>query len=108
MQMVQLSAIKCSRIAIWWVSLVSFSSITVCVASQRVFIDVSLYIIIDSVRKLLVTSSFSGYIPFSSTLSVFSFIFWLSTSHWSERCFTSVVSGYVIIQALFFTWQVAY
>jgi hypothetical protein len=33
---------------------VSFAAITLCVASQRVFIVVSVYFVIDSVRKLLV------------------------------------------------------
>jgi hypothetical protein len=37
LQMVQLSATRCSSIAIIWVSLVSFAAITLCVASQRVF-----------------------------------------------------------------------
>jgi hypothetical protein len=54
LQMVQLSATRCSCIAILWVSLVSFAVITLCVASQRVFI---VYFVIDSVRKLLVTPS---------------------------------------------------
>jgi hypothetical protein len=36
---------------------VSFAAITLCVASQRVFIAVSVYFIIDSVRKLLDTHS---------------------------------------------------
>jgi len=40
MQMVQLSDTKCSCIAILLVSLVSFTAITLCVASQGVFIDV--------------------------------------------------------------------
>jgi hypothetical protein len=43
---------------------VSFAAITVCVASQRVFIVVvvvvAVYFVIDSVRKLLGTPSF-GY-----------------------------------------------
>jgi len=39
------------------VSLVSFAAITLCVASQRVFIVV--YFVIDSVRKLLVTPSYN-------------------------------------------------
>jgi hypothetical protein len=52
LQMVQLSATRCSWITILWVSLVSFASITLCVASQRVFIVV-VYFVIDSVRKLL-------------------------------------------------------
>jgi hypothetical protein len=38
--MVQLSANRCSCIAILWVSLVSFAAITLCVASQQVFIVV--------------------------------------------------------------------
>jgi hypothetical protein len=45
-------ATRCSCIAILWVSVVSYTAITLCVASQRVFI---VYFIIDSVRKLLDT-----------------------------------------------------
>jgi hypothetical protein len=40
LQMVELSPNRCSCIAILWVSLVSFAAITLCVASQRVFIFV--------------------------------------------------------------------
>jgi hypothetical protein len=36
---------------------VSFAAINLCVASQRVFISVSVYFIMDSVRKLLDTPS---------------------------------------------------
>jgi hypothetical protein len=61
--MVQLSAAKCSCIAILWVSLVSFAALTRCVASQRVFIIIIIiiiiiYFVIDSVRKLLDTLSY--------------------------------------------------
>jgi hypothetical protein len=38
---------------------VSFAAITLCVASQRVFIIVSVYFVIDSVRKLLDTLYYS-------------------------------------------------
>jgi hypothetical protein len=38
---------------------VRFAAITLCVASQRVFIVVSVYYVIDSVRKLLDTPSYS-------------------------------------------------
>jgi hypothetical protein len=58
LQMVQLSTTRCSCIAIVWVSLVSFAVITICVTSQRVFIIVSVYFVIDSVRKLLDTPSY--------------------------------------------------
>jgi hypothetical protein len=58
LQMVQLSATRCSCIAILSVSLVSFAAISLCVASQRVFIVVSVYFVIDSVRKLLNTPSY--------------------------------------------------
>jgi hypothetical protein len=34
---------------------VSFAAVTLCVASERVFIVVSVYFVIDSVRKLLDT-----------------------------------------------------
>jgi hypothetical protein len=37
---------------------VSFAAITLYVASQRVFVVVSMYFVIDSVRKLLDTSSY--------------------------------------------------
>jgi hypothetical protein len=38
--------------------MVSFAAITLCVAFQRVFIVVSVYFVIDSVRKLLDTLSY--------------------------------------------------
>jgi hypothetical protein len=53
LQMVQVSATRCSCIAILWVSLMSFAAITLCVVSQRVFIVVSVYFVIISARKLL-------------------------------------------------------
>jgi hypothetical protein len=53
LQMVQLSATRCSCIAILWVSLVSFAAITFCVASQRLIPKVSVYFVIDYVWKLL-------------------------------------------------------
>jgi hypothetical protein len=56
--MVQLSATRCSYIAILWVSLVSFAAITLCVASQRVFIVVIVYFVTTQVRKLLDTPSY--------------------------------------------------
>jgi hypothetical protein len=59
LQMVQFSATKCSCIAILWVSLVSFAAITLCVASQRARPKVSVYFVIDSVRKLSDTPSYS-------------------------------------------------
>jgi hypothetical protein len=61
MQMAQFSVTMCSCIAILWVSLMSFVAITVRVASQRVFIVVSAYFVIDSVQKLLDTLSYSDY-----------------------------------------------
>jgi hypothetical protein len=57
LQMVQLSATTCSCIAILWISLVSFAAITLCVASQRMFVVV--YFVIDSLRKLFVTPSYN-------------------------------------------------
>jgi len=52
LQMVHLSAVRCSCIAILWVSLVSFAAVTLCVASQRVYNVVSVHFLIDSVRKI--------------------------------------------------------
>jgi hypothetical protein len=46
MQMARLSATRCNCITIFWVSLVSFAVITLCVASQRVFIVISVYFVI--------------------------------------------------------------
>jgi hypothetical protein len=43
--MVQLSATRCTYIAILWASLVSFAAITLCVASQRVFVIVVVYFV---------------------------------------------------------------
>jgi hypothetical protein len=57
LQMIQLSATRYSCIAALWVNLVSFAAITLCVASQRVFVVV--YFVIDSVRKLLDTPSYT-------------------------------------------------
>jgi hypothetical protein len=56
LQMAQLSATRCTCIATLWVSLVSFAAITLCIASQRVLVVV--YFVIDSVQKLLDTSSY--------------------------------------------------
>jgi hypothetical protein len=69
--MVQLSATRYSCVAILWVNLGSFAAITLCVASQRVFIIIVvvvvvviiiiiiiiIYFFIDSDRKLLDTPS---------------------------------------------------
>jgi hypothetical protein len=60
LQMVQLSATRCSCIAILWVFLVSFATITLCVASQWVFIVV-IHFIINSVWKLLDTPLYIGF-----------------------------------------------
>jgi len=58
LQTVQLSATSCSCIVILWVSLTSFVAITLCVASQRVFIGAVVYFVIDPVRKLLDTPTY--------------------------------------------------
>jgi len=63
LQTVELSATRCSCLAILWVSLMSFAAITLCVASQRGFIVVSIYFFIDSVRKLLNTPSYMYIFP---------------------------------------------
>jgi hypothetical protein len=59
LQVVQLSATRCSYIAILRVSLVGFAAITLCVAYQRVFIFVVVVdFFIDSVWKFLYTPSY--------------------------------------------------
>jgi hypothetical protein len=57
LQMVQLSATKCS-------CLVSFAAISLCVASQRVITKACVCLIIDSGRKLLDTPSYSFVLGF--------------------------------------------
>jgi hypothetical protein len=59
--MVQLSATRRSSIVILSVSLVSFATITLYVASQRVFIFVSVYFVIDSALKVLVSRLYCTY-----------------------------------------------
>jgi len=53
LQIVQLSATKCSCTAILWLSLVSCATIALWRRQQRVISKVSIYFVIDSVRKLL-------------------------------------------------------
>jgi hypothetical protein len=45
----------------------SFAVITLCLASQRVFIFVVVYFVIDSVRKLLDTPTYVKYYTFVIT-----------------------------------------
>jgi hypothetical protein len=66
LQMVQFSATRCSCIAILCVSLVSFVVITLCVASQRKFIVVVVYLVMDSIRKLLDTTSYTSTMQLTS------------------------------------------
>jgi hypothetical protein len=58
LQMLQLSATRCSCTAVLWASILNFASITLCVASQWVIRKVSVYFFIESVRKLLDTPSY--------------------------------------------------
>jgi hypothetical protein len=59
LQMVQLSASRCSCMAILWVSLVSFAAITLCVVSQLVFSVIVFHFVIDSGRQLFDTPSYT-------------------------------------------------
>jgi hypothetical protein len=65
LQMVQLSATRFSCIATLWVSLVSFATVTLCVASQRVIPRQACY---DSVRKHLDTLSYTQILLSSEIL----------------------------------------
>jgi hypothetical protein len=69
LQIVHHSATRCSRTAVFWISLVSFAAITLCVASQRVFIDV-VYFVVNSVRKLLDTPSYKNNLYKSYTHTI--------------------------------------
>jgi hypothetical protein len=93
--MVQLSATSCSCIAILWISLVSFAAITICVTSQRMFVVVVVvvYFVIDSVWKLLDTTS---YIPGTKSIQNHNFTFcftwvWNLFSHTKGRTQIEVV-----------------
>jgi hypothetical protein len=55
--MVQLSATRCSGIAVLCVNLMSFASVTLFVACQQVFI-VAVYSVVEAVRKRLGTISY--------------------------------------------------
>jgi hypothetical protein len=78
LQMVQLSATRCSFIAILWASLVNFAAITLCVASQRAIPKVSIYFVIDSVRIRLETPSYFFFFTWESQI-LFFFLFRLIT-----------------------------
>jgi hypothetical protein len=66
LQMVKLSATRCSCIAILWVSLVSFAAITLCVASQRVFIVVVVvYFVIDQSGNFWIHRRMLSFCKFS-------------------------------------------
>jgi len=71
LQMVRLSATRCSCIAILWVSLATFAAITLCVSSQWVFVVV--YFLVDSVQKLLDTPLYSACLgqQISESLTLF-------------------------------------
>jgi hypothetical protein len=64
----------------------SFATITLCVASQRVFIVVSVYFVIDSVRKLLDTPSYC--INLRSILRVSKFV--TAHTHLLSKLITSI------------------
>jgi hypothetical protein len=66
---------------------VSFAAITLCVASQRVFIFVSVYFVIDSVQKLLDTPSYLYTISHNV-------IFYLSVCLWLWELSTAVLGRF--------------
>jgi hypothetical protein len=98
LQMIQHSAIRCSCIAILWVILISFVAITLGVASQWVFIVV--YFVIDSVRKLLDTSSYLP--PTQKSWSYSCPLWWLNMRRLcklrskcqNNHCFLSSIRGF--------------
>jgi hypothetical protein len=59
LQKVQLSATRCSCIAILWISLVRFAAMNLCVVSVRVFIAAVVDFVADSFRKLLDIPSYN-------------------------------------------------
>jgi len=63
MQMVQLSATRWQFYRYFVSQSSEVCRLTLCVASQRVFVVVSVYFVIDSFRKLLDTSLYSLSFP---------------------------------------------
>jgi hypothetical protein len=82
LQMLQLSATRCNCIAILWVSLVTFAVINLCVASQRVIPNVSVYLF----RYRLSPETF-GYslIIMPCVLSHASFLYEASSANFSAQ-----------------------
>jgi hypothetical protein len=103
LQMVQLSATRCSCIAILWVIVVSFAAITLCVASQRVFIVVRVYFVIDSVRKFFDTPSLhvpqnEGFnLPNNTLLKVGLFCYRFLGMHKVNHCADFRLNGLVLL-----------
>jgi hypothetical protein len=94
LQMVQLSATRFTCIAILWVRLVSFAAITLCIASQRVFIVVVVvyFVITRSGNfwinpRILQSSTIWNSMCVSTMLSV-------TVSHRSSLFSTRVASGF--------------
>jgi hypothetical protein len=107
LQMVQLYATKCSCIIILWVSVVSFASITLCIASQCVF-TVVCYFVMESVRKfwiysrnIIVDSYYSVYQKYAGygvrVISVARGPSLFKISHWSGAFRRTVHSFRVVI-----------
>jgi hypothetical protein len=87
LQIIQLSATRCSCIAVLWVSLVSFTTINFCVASW-VIQKVSLYFVIDWVWKLMDTPLYTQFsvltMPWNTTVNWFPKVFSVLLLHCSE------------------------
>jgi hypothetical protein len=95
LQMVQLSATRCSFIAILSVSLVSFAAITLCVASERVFIVASVYFVIDSFQKLLDTPSYDNVVSTAEVANISSeigYIVYELSETWSGLFYSSYLA----------------
>jgi hypothetical protein len=106
LQMVQFSATRRSCVAISWVILVSFGAITLFVASQRLFVVVA-YFVIDSVRKLLDTPSYTCK-ACQSNVNTFSAINNLNTPFFSwgspDRCLLGITPSLTLPTAVALQW----
>jgi hypothetical protein len=93
LQTVHFSPTRRVYVAILWISLVSSVAITLCVvAFQRVFIVVSAYFVIDSVRKLLDTPTY---------IQVWIWFSWNVSRSWHEHPTHSRYVGYCQQQLTF-------
>jgi hypothetical protein len=72
---------------------VSFSAVTPCVASQHVFVVVSVYFVIDTVRKRLDTPSYTSLSCVHHSVLIGSILFFMVYSFPLNKFMSTQISG---------------